>query len=82
MKNQTRVLAVLALLGASLVITGCPRHFRPHVPHPHRLPHPLQPVDPMLQTDGQNNVAVLSLVVAGKPAVPTAMDGGRFGLLP
>lgn len=70
MKNKTTILAVLALLGVSFVITGCPRHYRPHIPHPHRLPHPLQPVDSMLQTDGQNNVAVLSLVVAGKLATP------------
>lgn len=68
MKNQIKVLAVLALLGASFVITGCPHRHRPHVPHPHRLPHPLQPVDSLLQIDGQNNAA-LAMRVAGKPAV-------------
>ena len=68
MKSKATILAVLALVGASLVITGCPHGHRPHVPRPHRLPHPLQPVDSLLQIDRQNNVAVLSLVAAGKPA--------------
>ena len=70
MKNQAKVLAILALLGASLVITGCPyghRPHRPHIPHPHRLPHPLQPVGSLLQIDTQNN-APLAMQVAGKPA--------------
>lgn len=62
MKNKQTVLAVLALLGVSFVLAGCPRHHRPHVPH--RLPHPhhLQPVDSMLQIDGQNNAQVLSML--------------------
>jgi hypothetical protein len=70
MKNKATILALLALLGVSLVITGCPHRHRPHVPRPHRphIPHPLQPVDSLLQLDRQNNVAVLSLVAAGKPA--------------
>lgn len=66
MKNKATILAVLALLGVSLVITGCPHGHRPHVPHPHRLPHPLQPVDSLLQVDGLNN-AKLTMLVAESP---------------
>jgi hypothetical protein len=71
MKNKATILAILALLGASFVITGCPRHHRPHVPHPHRLPHPhhLIPADSMLQIDGQNKAA-LAVRAAEKPAAP------------
>jgi len=66
MKNHATILAILALLGVSLVITGCPYHHRPHVPHPHRLPHPghLLPADSMLQIDRQSNVVVLSKLVS------------------
>jgi hypothetical protein len=60
MKNNATTLAVLALLGVSLVLAGCPRHARPHVPHPHRLPHPLVPMDSMLQLERQNNAVMLS----------------------
>jgi hypothetical protein len=71
MKNKATILAILALLGASFVITGCPRHHRPHVPHPHRLPHPhhLIPADSMLQIDGRNNTE-LAVRAAEKPAAP------------
>ena len=69
MKNKAMVLSVFALLGASLVITGCPRHHRPHIPHPHRLPHPLQPVDSLLQIHGQNG-AESAMWVSGKLATP------------
>lgn len=64
MKNKTRVLAVFAMLGASLVLAGCPYHHRPHrphIPHPHRLPHPLQPVDSVSQTEGLDNALRLSM---------------------
>jgi Mg-chelatase subunit ChlI len=58
MKNKTTALAVLALLGVSFVITGCPYHHRPHAPH--RLPHPRLPLDSMLQLEKQNNAVMLS----------------------
>ena len=67
MKNKAVILSVFALLGASLVITGCPRHFRPHIPHPHRLPHPLQSMDSMLQLDRLGN-AKLVMRVTGESA--------------
>ena len=60
MKNKATVLALLALLGVSFVITGCPHRHRPHVPHPHRLPHPRLPLDSMLQLERQNNALMLS----------------------
>lgn len=60
MKNKAKILAVLALLGMSFVISGCPYYHRPHVPHPHRLPHPLLPTGSMLQLEQQNNVEMLS----------------------
>lgn len=64
MKNKATILAVLALLGVSLALTGCPRHFRPHVPRPHRLPHPLLPLDSMLQLERQSNAVMLSKLVS------------------
>ncbi len=73
MKNKATILAVLALLGVSFVITGCPHHHRPHrphIPHPHRLPHSLLPVDSMLQIGGQNSAEVLSMLVAESPQQP------------
>jgi outer membrane lipopolysaccharide assembly protein LptE/RlpB len=70
MKNKTTALAVLALLGVSFVITGCPYHHRPHAPHPHRLPHLRLPLDSMLQLERQNNAVMLSGLQAGKPAAP------------
>jgi hypothetical protein len=63
MKNKATTLAVLALLGVSLVLAGCPRHVRPHAPHPHRLPHPRLPLDSMLQLERQNNAVMLSSLV-------------------
>jgi len=72
MKSKATILAVLALVGVSFVITGCPHHHRPHrphIPHPHRLPHPLQPVDSLLQIDVQNNAA-LAMQAVGKPVAP------------
>lgn len=68
MKNKVTTLVVFALLGASLVLAGCPRHARPHVPHPHRLPHPLVPMDSMLQLERQNNAVMLSMRVTGTAA--------------
>ena len=67
MKNKTTILAVLVLLSVSFVVAGCPYRHRPHIPHPH-IPRPLQPVDSLLQIDGQNNATLLSLRVAGKLA--------------
>jgi len=51
MKKERTTLAVLALLGVTLVLAGCPRHLRP--PHPHRAPHPRLPLDAMLQMEQQ-----------------------------
>lgn len=46
MKHKTKVLAVLALLGTSLILAGCPHHHRrPHIPHPHHLSQSLVPLD-------------------------------------
>ena len=60
MQHKSTVLAVLALLGVSLVFAGCvihPRH-RPHWPH-HR--HHLQvPVDSLLPMQQPNPIAMLS----------------------
>ena len=64
MKSKATILAVLALVGASLVITGCPHGHRPHVPRPHRLPHPVLPVDSMLQLERQNTAVMLSMLKA------------------
>ena len=72
MKNKATILAVLALVGVSFVITGCPhrhRPHRPHVPHPHRLPHPLQSMDSMLQLDRLGN-AKLVMCVTGELVTP------------
>ena len=69
MKNKATILAVLALVGVSFVITGCPRHHRPHIPHPHRLPHPLQSMDSMLQLDRLGN-AKLVMCVIGELVTP------------
>jgi len=52
MKNKTTTLAVLALLGVSMVLAGCPRHIYPHVPHPHRLPHSLLSMDAVRSNQG------------------------------
>lgn len=59
MKNQTTILTVLGLTAMILVVTGCPRHHRPHAPHPHRLPHPrlLAPADAMLEIEKRVNAA-------------------------
>ena len=54
MKNKAKIQAVLAVLGMSFVISGCPYYHRPHVPHP-RLP-----LDSMLQLEQQNNAEKLS----------------------
>lgn len=64
MKNKATILTVLALLGVIFVIAGCPYRHRPHIPHPHIL-RPLQSVDSLLQIDGQNNAALLSLQAVG-----------------
>lgn len=72
MKSKATTLVVLALLGASLVLAGCPRHARPHVPHPHRLPRPLLPMDSMLQLERQNNAALLSARVTQAAAARIA----------
>jgi hypothetical protein len=56
MKNKSTMLVVLALLGVSMALAGCPGHFRPHAPG---LPHPLLPVDSMLQLELQNNAATV-----------------------
>ena len=66
MKSKATILAVLALVGVTLVITGCPRGHRPHIPRPHRLPLPVLPVDSLLQVDGLNN-AKLTMLVAESP---------------
>ncbi len=60
MKNQTTILTVLGLTAVILVVSGCPRHHRPHAPHPHRLPHPhlLQPADVMLEIEQRVNAAL------------------------
>ena len=70
MKNKATILAVLALLGVSFVITGCPYYHRPHAPHPHRLPHPLMPLDSMLQPERQNNAVMLSMLRVENPQHP------------
>jgi len=54
-KSKTKVLAALAMLGASFVLTGCPSYHRPHAPLPHRLPHPRLPFDSQLQPEPQVN---------------------------
>lgn len=75
MKNKTTILAVLALLSATFVISGCPYRHRPHIPHPH-VPRPLQPVDSMLQIDRQNSAAVLPMWVEENPARPYERNDG------
>ena len=64
MKSKATILAVLALVGVTLVITGCPRGHRPHIPRPHRLPLPVLPVDSMLQLERQNTAVMLSMLKA------------------
>lgn len=67
MKNRTTILTVLALVGVSFVVTGCPHHHRPHrphIPHPHRLPHPLQSLDSMAQPERAASVVAMSPAAA------------------
>lgn len=64
MKNQTTILTILGLTAMILVVTGCPRHHRPHAPHPHRLPHPRLPFDSMVQPERPAGVMVMSLPTA------------------
>jgi len=67
MKNKATILAVLALVGVSFVLTGCPhRHHRPHVPHPHHL----VPANSLIQINEQNNAETSSMLVAGNPRLP------------
>lgn len=48
MKNKGAILGVLALVGSSFLLAGCPHLHRPHIPRPHRLPLTLPAVDSML----------------------------------
>lgn len=73
MKNKTtslRILGLLALLCASLAITACPRGVRPPVPHPHRLPRPVLPMDAMPQMERHIHAIILSILIA-QPATDT-----------
>lgn len=51
-----KLFGILALLSASLLLTACPRHVRPH---PHRLPHPVLPVGSMFQLEWRGNEVML-----------------------
>jgi len=62
--TSLRILGLFALLCASLAITACPRGVRPPVPHPHRLPRPVLPMDAMLQMEGQTHAIIVSIRIA------------------
>lgn len=64
MKNKTTMLTVFALAAVILVVTGCPRHHRPHAPHPHRLPHPRLPLDSMVQPERPASMMAMALPTA------------------
>lgn len=50
MQKKSAVMAVLVLLGVSLVMAGCPRphRYRPHIPRPHHLFQPQLPLSSTL----------------------------------
>ena len=60
MKNKATILAVLALLGVSVLLTGCPRHHR-HFPRPHHLQQEDLQLGSLLQNERQDSVASVSL---------------------
>lgn len=62
MQKRSTLLAVLVLLGVSVVLAGCPRphhhRHRPHIPRPHHLSQPQLPLN--LMFTGHVSMTLLS----------------------